>query len=55
MALDDAGHAVLAFDATGVKQFATSVAGAQHGPLPAATAAALLAPGVKFAAHSALP
>jgi len=54
MALDGAGHAVLAFDATGVKQFATSVAGAQHGPLPAVTAA-LLAPGVKFAAHSALP
>ena len=40
MALDGAGHAVLAFDATGVKQFATSVAGAQHGTLPGATAAA---------------
>jgi predicted transglutaminase-like cysteine proteinase len=46
---------LFAFDATGVRQFATSVADAQHSSAPAATTAAPPAPGVKLAARSALP
>ena len=46
---------LFAFDATGVKQFATSVADAQSMPAPAATAAAASVSGVKLAARSALP
>jgi predicted transglutaminase-like cysteine proteinase len=46
---------LFAFDATGVRQFATSVADAQHTSAPAATTAAPPALGVKLAARSAWP
>jgi len=46
---------LFAFDATGVRQFATSVADAQRTSAPAATTAGPVAPGVKLAARSASP
>jgi predicted transglutaminase-like cysteine proteinase len=46
---------LFAFDVTGVKQFATSVADARHVSAPAATSTAAVALGVKLAARGALP
>ncbi len=46
---------LFAFDATGVKQFATSVADAQHASEPAATTAGATVLGVKLALRRSLP